>query len=53
MSHRVKPIDLLVAAVAERHRAAVLHYDAGYELLATRTDLEFESIWAARRASIS
>ncbi len=53
VSHRVKPIDLLVAAVAERHAAAVLHYDTDYELLATHTDLEFESVWAAKRGSIS
>ena len=53
VSHRVKPIDLLVAAVAERHAAAVLHYDADYDLLAERTDLAFESVWAAKRGSIS
>lgn len=53
VSHRVKPIDLLVAGVAERHAAAVLHYDADYELLAKQTDLAFESVWAAKRGSIS
>lgn len=52
VSHRVKPIDLLVAGVAERHHAAVLHYEAGYELLAERTDLSFESVWGATRGSI-
>jgi predicted nucleic acid-binding protein len=52
ISHRVKPIDLLVAAVAERHATAVLHYDADYELLAQRTDLTFESIWIAERGSL-
>jgi len=53
VSHRVKPIDLLVAAAAERHAAAVLHYDADYDLLAERTDLAFESVWAAKRGSVS
>ena len=53
VSHRVKPIDLLVAAVAERHAAAVLHYDADYELLATHTDLAFQGVWAAKRGSIN
>ncbi len=53
VSHRVKPIDLLVAGVAERHDAAVLHYDADYDLLADQTDLAFESVWAATRGSIS
>ena len=53
VSHRVKPIDLLVAAVAEHHTAAVLHYDADYELLAERTDLLFDSVWVADRGSIN
>lgn len=53
VSHCVKPIDLLVAAVAERHAATVLHYDADYDLLAERTDLAFDSVWAAKRGSIS
>lgn len=52
VSHRVKPIDLLVAAAAEHHGVAVLHYDADYELLALRTDLDFESVWAAARGSL-
>jgi hypothetical protein len=51
VSHRVKPIDLLVAAVAEYHGTAVLHYDADYQLLAERTDLAFTSVWAAERGS--
>jgi hypothetical protein len=53
VSHRVKPIDLLVAAVAEQHAAAVLHYDADYELLAERTDLAFQSLWVVGRGTIS
>jgi predicted nucleic acid-binding protein len=52
VSHRVTPIDLLVAAVAERHGVAVLHYDADFDLLAQRTDLVFSSVWAVRRGSI-
>lgn len=52
VSHRVKPIDLLVAAVAERHGAAVLHYDSDYQLLAERTDLAFQSWWVAERGSL-
>jgi predicted nucleic acid-binding protein len=53
VSHRVKPIDLLVAAVAEHHRSAVLHYDADYELVAERTDLAFDSVWAAARGRLT
>jgi predicted nucleic acid-binding protein len=51
VSHRVKPIDLLVAAVAERHASAVLHYDVDYDLIAENTDLAFESLWAVKRGS--
>jgi predicted nucleic acid-binding protein len=51
VSHRVKTIDLLVAAVAEHHGAVVIHYDADYQLLAERTDLAFTSVWAAERGS--
>jgi predicted nucleic acid-binding protein len=47
ISHRVKPIDLLVAGVADRHRAAILHFDSDYDLIAEHTDLSFESIWVA------
>ncbi len=51
VSHRVKPIDLLVAGVADRHGAAVLHYDSDYELIAKHTDLSFQSVWAVKRGS--
>lgn len=52
LSHRVKPIDLLVAGVADQHGAAVVHYDSDYELLAERTDLEFDSVWIAPRGTL-
>ena len=51
VSHRVKPIDLLVAGVADRHGVAVLHYDGDYDLIAKHTDLSFESVWVAKRGS--
>jgi predicted nucleic acid-binding protein len=51
ISHRVKPVDLLVAAVADRHGAGVLHYDSDYDLIAKHTDLRFDSVWAAKRGS--
>jgi predicted nucleic acid-binding protein len=51
ISHRVKPVDLLVAAVANRHGAGVLHYDSDYDLIAKHTDLRFDSVWAAKRGS--
>jgi predicted nucleic acid-binding protein len=35
----VPPLDYLIAAVAEDHRASILHYDADFERLAANTDL--------------
>jgi predicted nucleic acid-binding protein len=43
--HRLPPVDLLVAAIADRYGLAVLHYDRDYDLLAEKTDLSFESEW--------
>jgi predicted nucleic acid-binding protein len=51
ISHRVKPIDLLVAAVADQRGAGILHYDGDYDLITKHTDLRFESVWAAKRGS--
>jgi predicted nucleic acid-binding protein len=50
--HRLPPVDLLVAALADRHGLGVLHYDADYDILAARTDLRFESVWLAQRGSL-
>jgi predicted nucleic acid-binding protein len=49
VSHRVKPIDLLIAGVADRHQVAVLHYDGDYDLIAKHTDLSFDSQWVVKR----
>lgn len=35
----VPPLDYLIAAIAEDHGAAILHYDADFERLAANTDL--------------
>jgi predicted nucleic acid-binding protein len=35
----VPPMDYLIAAVAEDHGAAILHYDADFERIAAHTDL--------------
>jgi predicted nucleic acid-binding protein len=51
--HRLPPVDLLVAAIADRHGAGVLHYDRDYDILAEKTDLDFESVWLAPRGSLS
>lgn len=50
--HRVPPVDLMMAALADRHRLGVLHYDRDYDLIAARTDLDFESVWLAERGSL-
>jgi hypothetical protein len=34
-----------VAAIADRYRFGVLHYDRDYDLIAEKTDLDFESAW--------
>ena len=45
--HRLPPVDLLVAALADRHQLGVLHYDRDYDLIADKTDLGFASVWVA------
>ena len=50
--HRMPPVDILVAAVADRHRLGILHYDRDYDLIATRTDLRFASEWLAKAGSL-
>lgn len=50
--HRLPPVDLLVAAVADRHDLAVLHYDGDYDVIADKTDLRFESEWLVPRGTI-
>jgi predicted nucleic acid-binding protein len=50
--HRLPPVDVLLAAIADQHQLGVLHYDADYDLLAEKTDLDFESVWLAERGSL-
>jgi len=52
VSHRVKPVDLLVAAVAASEGLGVLHYDGDYDTIAEHTSLRFASVWVAPRGSI-
>ena len=52
ISHRVKPVDLLIAAIAAVAEIGVLHYDHDYDTIAKHTTLAFPSVWAAPRASI-
>lgn len=50
--HRLPPVDLMLAAVADRHELDILHYDADYDLIAAKTDLQFGSVWLAARGSL-
>lgn len=45
--HRLTPMDLIIAALADRHDLGILHYDADYDVIRERTDLDFESVWLA------
>jgi predicted nucleic acid-binding protein len=42
--------DLLIAAVAERERVTVLHYDSDYEIIAKVTGQPIE--WVVPRGSV-
>ncbi|KDP00270.1 PIN domain-containing protein [Mycobacterium avium subsp. hominissuis] len=50
--HRLPPVDLIIAALADRHGVGVLHYDHDYDTLTTKTDLRFASVWLAQRGSL-
>jgi predicted nucleic acid-binding protein len=45
--HRLKPMDVMIAACAHKAEAGVLHYDGDYDILAGNTSLAFESEWLA------
>jgi predicted nucleic acid-binding protein len=47
---RVPLPDLLIAAVAERHRLTVVHYDADFELIAALTGQPAQ--WVVPRGSV-
>jgi predicted nucleic acid-binding protein len=50
--HRLPPVDLILAAIADRHGIGVLHYDSDFDLLRSKTDLDFESVWLVPRGEI-
>lgn len=49
---RVTPVDVIIAATADRHSLDVLHYDGHFDTIAQRTDLRFESVWLAPPGSL-
>jgi predicted nucleic acid-binding protein len=50
--HRLPPAAVTIAALADRHGVGVLHYDHRFDLLAERTDLDFDSVWLAEPGSL-
>jgi predicted nucleic acid-binding protein len=50
--HRLPPVDLLIAALADRHGLGILHYDHDYDVVAEKTDLRFDSVWLADRGTL-
>jgi hypothetical protein len=50
--HRLPRVDLLMAAIADRHGVGLLHYDHDYDLIADKTDLDFPSVWLAPRGTL-
>jgi predicted nucleic acid-binding protein len=52
ISHRVKPVDLLIASIAASRGLGVLHYDHDYDTIAEHSGLAFDSVWVAPRGAI-
>lgn len=52
ISHRVKPVDLLIAGIAATQNHGVLHYDHDYDTIEQYTSLSFSSVWVAPRGSL-
>ena len=52
ISHRVKPVDLLIAAIAATANIGVLHYDHDYDTIREHTSFAFPSVWVAPRGSM-
>jgi predicted nucleic acid-binding protein len=52
ISHRVKPVDLLIAAIASTEDLGVLHYDHDYDTIVEHTSLSFPSVWVAPRGDL-
>jgi hypothetical protein len=50
--HRLPPVDVIIAAVADAHELGILHYDSDYDLIAEKTNLLYDSVWLAPRGSL-
>ena len=47
--HRLPPVDVLLAALADHHGLGILHYDHHYDTIAATTSLGYESVWLTER----
>lgn len=45
--HRLPPVEVLLAALADRHELGLLHYDRHYDTIAAMTTLRFAGEWLA------
>jgi predicted nucleic acid-binding protein len=50
--HRMPPVDVLIAAIADCSGLGVLHYDRDYDVVLEKTDLDFHSQWLMPPGSI-
>jgi predicted nucleic acid-binding protein len=50
--HRLPPVDLLLAALADAYGLGILHYDADFDHILDHTDLTFDSVWLTRRGDL-
>ena len=50
--HRLPPVELMIAALADVRGLGVLHDDNDEEIVSEKTDLRFDSVWLAPRGSI-
>lgn len=50
--HRLRPMDVLIAACAHEAGGGVLHYDRDYDVLREHTRLRFRSEWLAPAGSL-
>ncbi len=50
--HRVPPVDVLTAAIAEKYGLTVLHYDKDYDVICEKSDCAAATEWIAPRGSV-
>lgn len=51
--HRLPPVDVLIAAIAEHHGLTVLHADKDFDVIRDRTSARMSTEWLAPPASFS